>query len=86
MIGFERRIELFKKVKDIILKNLLYNGYAYQENKKGHSEYIGPIYFDNKGRDIYSSKNPYLENDQALKLLAQDIQKGITTSEEFNQY
>lgn len=73
MIGFEKRIELFKKVKDIILKNLLYNGYAYEQAKKGQSEYNGPIYFDSKGRDIYNSKNPYLESDQALKQLAEDV-------------
>ena len=27
MIGFEKKIELFKKVKDIILNNLLYKGH-----------------------------------------------------------
>ncbi len=81
MIGLQRKIELFKRVKEIILNNLLYNGRAYENKKKGTSEYVGPIYFDSKGRDIYSSPNPYLQTNQALKQLGEDLSRGTALSE-----
>jgi len=35
MIGFENKLDFFKKVKEIILNNLIYKGYEYEQNKKG---------------------------------------------------
>ena len=86
MMGLERKIELFKKVKDIILNNLLYKGHEYENNKRGNAEYNGPIYFDPQGKDIFSSMNRHLEGDEVLKQLAEDMSKGTGLSEELDQH
>lgn len=86
MIGFEKKIELFKKVKDIILNNILYKGHELQTKKKGQNDYNGLIYFDKEGKDVYNSRNPYLDSDEALKLLGDDISKGQGISDEFSKY
>lgn len=49
---------LFKKMKDIILDNLIFKGAEYQQKQKNKNLFDGPIYFDSQGRDIYSSQNP----------------------------
>ena len=54
--------------------------------KRGKSDYQGPIYFDNKGRDVYSSKNTHLENDEGLKQLSNDLSEGTTTSSKFEPF
>lgn len=73
MIGLEKKLELFKGIKDTILNNLLYNGAAYEEYQKRNTSFEGPLYFDSQGRDLYSSANPNVAADPALKQLSQDL-------------
>ena len=86
MLGLEKKIEFFKGVKDIILNNLLYNGFEYEKKKQGKSDYNGPIYFDPQGKDIYSSINSYLLKDTAMTQLAEDMTKGVGISDEFSKF
>lgn len=73
-------------MKDIILNNLLYQGHEYEKKKRGLSEYVGPIYFDKEGKDLYNSRNPYLDSDEALRKLGDDIAEDKDISEEFKEY
>jgi hypothetical protein len=78
-------LELFKGLKDTILNNLLHNGSAYEEYQRRNTSFTGPLYFDSQGRDIYSSTNPHIAADPALKQLGVDLSKGLTLSEDFGK-
>jgi hypothetical protein len=83
MIGLEKKIELFKGIKDTILKNLLYNGPAYEDYQRRNTSFEGPIYFDPKGRDIYSTVNPHVASDPSFAQLGEDLSKGLALSDSF---
>lgn len=83
MAGMESKIALFKRIKDIIVKNIIYNGPEYEARQKKTTLFDGPIYFDKTGKDIYNSVNTYVLENEPLKQLSQDLAKGTTLSEEF---
>jgi hypothetical protein len=60
-MGLESKVDLFKRIKDIIIKNVVYKGSEYENKQKLETPYNGPIYFDDQGRDIFSSRNKYID-------------------------
>ena len=85
-MGLEKKIKLFKNIKNTILNNILYKGHEIEAAKKKKNEFVGPIYFDSKGKDVYQSTNTYVEEDPVLRQLATDVSEGNTLSESFNEY
>ena len=79
-MGLEKKVALFKGIKETILNNLLHKGAAYEEYQRKNTSFEGPLYFDTQGRDIYSSQNPHITADPAFKQLGQDLSKGLTLS------
>jgi hypothetical protein len=60
-MGMEKKIQLFKNLKDTILNNIMYKGHEIEASKKKKNEFNGPIYFDTNGKDVYESRNIFLE-------------------------
>ena len=43
-----------------MVRNILYNGYQYEQQQRVKAPYQGPIYFDPHGKDVFSSANSNL--------------------------
>lgn len=66
------------------MKKIVLNGIEVeQDNIEKHDLFKGPIYFNEKNKGIYESKNPYLKVHEPLNKLAEEIAEKRELSEEF---